>query len=111
VIWAIVVVFMLSFVAMWALDQFPQQRMLCALGRYLAALVGFQLLLGAFAFFVVVMIGGKTGIWSWLIPSLHVLVGALILACTVVMTALSYRVLQPDAGSVDIRGAAGVAIQ
>jgi cytochrome c oxidase assembly protein subunit 15 len=109
ILWAIAVVFVLSWVALWALDQFPQQKMLCALGRYLAALVGVQLLLGAFSFFVVVMIKAQTGLFSWLVPSAHVVVAALILACSVVMTALSYRVLQPVVEGEEMK-AAGVAI-
>ena len=56
------------------------------------------------------MIKAQTGLWSWLVPSAHVVVGAFILACSVVMTALSYRVLQPATEGAEMEPARGMAI-
>ena len=93
-IWAAVVILLLSFTALWALEQYGSVQMLARLGRALVALIATQMFLGGAAFLVVVM-GGSWPAWvEWAVPSLHVVAGALLLACMVALTLCSFRVLR-----------------
>jgi cytochrome c oxidase assembly protein subunit 15 len=95
VLWAMVVILMLSWAAMWALEQYPHQALLAKLGRAMAVLVGLQMVLGGLAFLVTVMGGEWPATLRWAAPSAHVLVGAMLLACSLLMTLSSRRLLQP----------------
>lgn len=94
VLGAIVVTFLLGWMAMCVIGQHPGRNLLAGLGRALAILLVFQLLLGGAAFTVTVM-GGK---WSpfvqWALPSAHVAVGGLLLACSVLVTASTFHPLR-----------------
>lgn len=94
-IWAAVVILMLSFVALWAIEQFGEATLFSRLGRLVAALVALQLFLGGGAFLVTVISTKWPKFILWSVPSAHVVVGALLLACMVVLTLCSYRVLHP----------------
>jgi len=91
VLWAVVVILVLSWVAMWALEQYPHLALLAKLGRILAVLVGLQMILGGLAFLVTVMGGDWPATVRWAAPSAHVLVGAMLLACILLMTLSSRR--------------------
>ena len=94
-LWAVVVILVLSWAAMWALEQYPHLALLAKLGRMLAVLVGLQMILGGLAFLVTVMGGDWPATVRWAAPSAHVLVGAMLLACILLMTIGSRRLLQP----------------
>ncbi len=94
-IWAAVVILLLCFVAMWAIDHFGSIRMISALGKALVTLIGVQMFLGGGALLVKVMGGSWPALIAWSVPSAHVVVGALLLACMVVLTLCAYRVLAP----------------
>ena len=85
-LWAVVVILVLSWAAMWALEQYPHLALLAKLGRMLAVLVGLQMILGGLAFLVTVMGGDWPVTLRWAAPSAHVLIGAMLLACVLLMT-------------------------
>ncbi len=97
VLWAVVVILVLSWTAMWALEQYPHVALISKLGRWLAVLVGLQMILGGLAFLVTVMDGDWPLTLLWAAPSAHVLVGAMLLACVLMMTLCSRRLLRPVA--------------
>ena len=97
VLWAVVVILVLSWLAMWVLEQCPHLALLTKLGRALAVLVGLQVILGGFAFLVTVMGGDWPATLRWAAPSAHVAVGAMLLACTLLMSLSSRRLLRPTA--------------
>lgn len=94
IFWAVVVTFMIGWLAMWLMGIDRHRHILRTLGRVLAVLMTVQLLLGG-ATFVVTVIGGN---WSdfvvWVVPSLHTAVGALMLVCTVLITISGYQFLR-----------------
>ncbi len=92
---AVVVILILSWMAMWTLEQYPHVPLLVKLGRWLAVLVGLQMILGGLAFLVTVMGGHWFAMLRWAAPSAHVAVGALLLACVLLMTLGSRRLLRP----------------
>ncbi len=94
-VWAVVVILVLSWIAMWTLEQYPGRRLLSPLGKLLAALIGLQMLLGGLAFLVTVMGGQWPATVNWAIPSAHVLVGAVLLGCMLALTLSSYHTLRP----------------
>jgi cytochrome c oxidase assembly protein subunit 15 len=98
-IWACVVILLLSFIALWALERYGEVRMFARLGRGLVALTGVQLFLGGAAFLVTVLGSGWPAVVEWAAPSAHVVVGAMLLACTAVLTLCSFRVLRPSAAA------------
>ena len=95
VLWAIVVILIISWVAMWTLEQYKSVRPLVALGKWLAVLIAAQMILGGLAFLVKVMGVEWPGVAVWMAPTAHVAVGALIFGCTVLMTICGFRMLQP----------------
>jgi cytochrome c oxidase assembly protein subunit 15 len=108
VLWAVVVILVLSWAAMWALEQYPHLALLAKLGRWLAVLVGLQMIFGGLAFLVTVMGGDWPVTLRWTAPSAHVLVGAMLLACVLMMTLSSRRLLRPieDPARASLRAAA-----
>lgn len=92
---AVVVILVLCWAAMWALEQYPHLPLLAKMGRWLAVLVGLQMILGGLAFLVTVMGGDWPATLRWAAPSAHVLVGAMLLACILLMTLSSRRLLHP----------------
>lgn len=88
---AVAVIILLSWIAMWTLEQYPHHPLLLKLGRLLAALIGTQMVLGGLAFLIVVMGAGVGDTLRWVIPGAHVIVGALLLACTAAMMVCSLQ--------------------
>lgn len=95
VLWAVIVILVLSWAAMWTLEQYPHLTLLVRFGRMLAVLVGLQMMLGGLAFLVTVMEGDWPATVQWAAPSAHVLVGAMLLACILLMNVVSRRLLRP----------------
>ncbi len=110
---AVVVILVLSWLAMWVMEQYGESALLLRLGRTLALLIGLQMILGGFSFLVTVMGVNASGFVGWALPSTHVLVGAMILACVLSLTMAGYRVLrEADATALqtDARSAAATSL-
>lgn len=100
VLWALVVFMILSWLTMWALEQYPRLQPLSFLGKSLAVLIAAQMVLGGAAFLVKVMGGNWPGWIATLAPTAHVAVGALMLACTGLLTVAAFVRLAPMADAV-----------
>jgi len=98
-VWAVVVILVLSWLAFWTLEQYSGQRLLAPLGKLLAVLIGVQVLLGGLAFLVTVMGGAWPATLQWAAPSAHVVVGAMMLACVLALTLSAYHVLRGAEGA------------
>jgi cytochrome c oxidase assembly protein subunit 15 len=95
--WAVVVVLMIGWVAMWVLAQPASLRPLVRFGWTLAALTVMQLMLGGAALVVTVMGGWRGGVIAWAIPSAHTAVGALLLATLAMTTLAAFRLQRAPA--------------
>ncbi|RME40642.1 MAG: hypothetical protein D6788_02890 [Planctomycetota bacterium] len=95
VFWAVVVLFIGGWIVMWVLSVSRERTVLSNLGRLFAALLAGQLLLGAGAYVVTILAVNVSRQLRWLVPSLHVLVGALVLVCSVLLTLCAFRFLEP----------------
>lgn len=97
ILWAIVVAFVLGWIALWLMGHDGGRSTLARLGRIIAALTAVQLLLGGLTFVVTTMMGTATSpLMEWLIPTVHSAVGALILAFMVLTTACTHRMVSPE---------------
>jgi len=96
-IWAAVTILMLGVLTFWILEHYEGVPMLAWLGRALVLLIGVQIFLGGGALLVTVMGQNWPKFIDWSVPSAHVVVGAILLACTVVITLCGYKVLRPAA--------------
>jgi len=96
---AVIVVCLAAWLSMWVIGRFPTGSLPNTLGRIVLVLVTVQLFLGVGAY-VATQIPGFGGgePWgrtvAWLLPSLHVLVGALLLAATVGLSVSLPRTLR-----------------
>ncbi|MBI1824862.1 MAG: COX15/CtaA family protein [Planctomycetes bacterium] len=88
---AAVVIGLLGWISMWVIEQYAGSPLLLRLGRWLAALIGLQLMLGGFAFLVVVMEADLGTTLRWLVPAGHAAVGALLFGC---LTSLYFGALR-----------------
>jgi len=94
-VWAVVVICVLGWLAMWIMEQYPNRPLFPTLGKAVAALVGLQMLLGGLALLVVMMGSEGSAFLKWAAPSAHVLVGAVLLACVLLLTLCSHKLLRP----------------
>lgn len=94
VFWAMVVTFVLGWLAAWTAGLKSAAPLTGTFGAMVGVLMIVQLLLGGGAF-VVTMMGGveKTSI-LFAVPTAHVAVGALLLAATLLLTMLCFRTLR-----------------
>lgn len=94
-IWAVVVIVMLGWLTMWVMEQYPNRPLFPILGKMLAVLLAVQLVLGGMAL-LVVMVGNEfSEFLKWAAPSAHVLVGAMLLACVLLITLCAHKLLCP----------------
>lgn len=105
-LWAVVVVLMVGWVAMWVIAQPASLRPLVALGWSLAILIILQLMLGGVTLIVTVMGGWQGGAVVWAVPSAHTAVGALLLATLVMTTLAAYRLERAPQAAGDARSKA-----
>lgn len=103
VLWAIVVVFVIGWSAMWVLGQFPGDRLVTPAARALGILGAIQLILGGAAWLVTLGPDTQMGALTWIAPTAHVAVGALVLVSSVLLTIGVYRVA--PAGESSLRAA------
>lgn len=98
VFWAMVVTFAIGWMAAWIPGHKMTDATLIRLGQALAALMVVQLLLGGAAFVVSVMGGMASSSAMWAVPTLHVAVGALLLANAILLSLYVHRVVRPVLG-------------
>ncbi|MCH8148801.1 MAG: hypothetical protein IH987_12515, partial [Planctomycetes bacterium] len=79
-----------GWIATRVVGQFSADHLLGLLGRVVAILLIIQLLLGGLAFFATRMKQGPS-LLATFAPSAHVVIGALLLACLVSLTVVSYK--------------------
>lgn len=91
VIWAIVVVFFIGWTSMWVAGHGFGNRLLLRLAQTLGLLAAAQLFLGGFAWLVTMAGTAWSELATWLVPTLHVGVGALVLVNAVLLTAAVFR--------------------
>ncbi len=110
VLWAIVVSLMIGWIAMWIMGSYAGPRVLVRLAQAVGVLMVVQLMLGGMAFVVVSTGVSHSALLQWALPSAHVLVGALLLASTVLLTVCAYQMLRWEAEPRGVRMATPVAV-
>lgn len=112
VLGAIVSTFLLGWMAMGLLawhpcgERLPGRHPFTWLGRAMAVLLVLQLFLGGAAFTVTLMGGRWSPFVQWVVPSVHVAVGAVLLAGAALVTMIMYRPFRP---AVEVGGDAATA--
>lgn len=96
VIGAILIVFLLGLVVMWTLGDFGARRGLALPAKVLGALIGVQVMLGIGSWMVTAGMDDRftPTLAQWLPPTAHVVVGACMLATSVLLTANAYRLVR-----------------
>lgn len=102
IFWAIVVCFLIGWIAMWVIGQQAGGPLLRRLAQACGGLMVAQLLLGGSTFLVTTMGISSSPLLTWAVPSAHVATGALLLADLVLLTLCTYRML-PSRVDVDNR--------
>ncbi|MFQ5591076.1 MAG: hypothetical protein ACE5HE_07940 [Phycisphaerae bacterium] len=91
--WALVVVLLVGWVAMWVMAQYSDHSLLAALGRVVAILIVAQLLTGGLTLVVTLGNVSVADIVRWVVPSVHVCLGALLLVASLLLTMCVHRFL------------------
>ena len=94
VLGAIVIMLLLSCVVMWVTGEYQDRVLLFKPVKHLGLLLMLQLMLGVGSFVVTMDsdAGRPASFWEWVVPSVHVATGALILAVSVVLAIGGFRV-------------------
>jgi len=95
VLWAVVSSLLVGWTVLWVIGNYPNRDIVETMGWMVGLLMAAQLMLGGVALVVTVMGGTQNAMVAWLIPTLHVAVGALVLACSTLLTLCAYRMLRP----------------
>ncbi len=91
VVWAIIVMMLVTWLAMWILSEFAGHRLFEPLAKSVAIIMVIQLMLGGATLLITVLGRFDAPFVRWAVPSAHVAGGALLLACTFLLTLSSYR--------------------
>jgi len=91
----IVVAFVVGWATLWIMAQHAEEQLLVRLVQIIAVLLSIQIVLGAFTFVVTFMPSYSASVFVWLVPSLHVGMGALLLAGSMVLVIAVYHRLVP----------------
>ncbi len=94
-VWLVVVCVSIGWLTLWIMGAHPGRRLLVGLTKTLAILLTVQLVLGSLAFMVTTMPKYWSPTMIWLVPSGHVALGAMILACSVMVAATAVRQFAP----------------
>jgi len=94
---AVLTTLLVGWVVLWVIGNYPGRGLIEMLGWALGVLMTIQLLLGGTALIVTYMAPAPGGSLYWVIPSAHVAVGAMVLACSVMLTLTVHRLLNKDA--------------
>lgn len=95
-LWAMIVALVVGWVVLWLIGQHPFSHVIGKLAWGLGGLTACQLLLGGAAWIFTVMGRAPSPLLEWFIPSLHVVVGALILALTVLLSMCSFHMFRRE---------------
>lgn len=109
-LWAVVVGIFVGWVVLWVIGQYPGGDWIETLGWSMGGLMALQLALGGVAWAMTASGPLAPSTWVWAIPTLHVAVGALLLASSVLMTMASFRFFRAPMGGVDSARDAQVAM-
>jgi cytochrome c oxidase assembly protein subunit 15 len=94
-VWAIVSSLLVGWTVLWVIGNYPHRDILETFGWLLGLLMASQLLLGGVALVVTRLGATSSALLTWLIPTAHVAVGALVLVCSTLLTLCSFRMLRP----------------
>lgn len=108
-LWAVVVALLVGWIVLWVIGQYPGGDWLEVLGWSMGGLMTFQLALGGVAWAMTASGPLPQSAWVWAVPTLHVAVGALLLAASLLMTMGCFRYFRPPLGSDRSIGKAQVA--
>lgn len=97
VLWAMPVIFVNGWLAMWVIGLGRPFATAGTLAKIMGALTVVQLMLGGLAWLVTMTGLAGTGWMTWVVPSAHVGVGALLLATLVVLSSLLNRMVRMPA--------------
>jgi len=93
---AVAVSLLVGWVVLWVIGNYPDRDLVELLGWLLGLTMVLQLVFGGVALVVTYMAPAPRGVLYWLVPSAHVAVGTLLLACSVLLTLCLHRRKQPD---------------
>jgi cytochrome c oxidase assembly protein subunit 15 len=108
--WAVVTLLSVGWLATWAAGLPEQLETVAKLGKLLGVLAMVQLLLGGGAFVLAIGAGAQAGAVTWLIPSAHVAVGALLFVCVILVTISVRRFVAADPMADDSSGRTRLAV-
>jgi hypothetical protein len=94
-LWAVVVSLIAGWIVVWVIGLSRGRNLLETLGWVLGGLMVLQLLLGGLAWTATLAGGLGSPMLRWALPSAHVAVGALLLACFTMLTLAALHFLQP----------------
>lgn len=97
-IWLIVVCFSIGWMTLWVMGRHHHRRFLVQMTQFLAILLTIQLFFGSITFMIRTMNMDISDPWYWLVPSVHLGLGALILAGSVSVAGVACRVLALPVG-------------
>ena len=89
-LWAVFISLIVGWIAMWVVGQFGADHLLGLFGRMVAILLIIQLLVGGLTFVATRLMQGPS-LLATFAPTAHVALGALLLACIVSLTFVSYK--------------------
>lgn len=92
-VWLIIVCFAIGWMTLWVMGRHHRQRFLVQMTQYLAILLTVQLFFGSLTFMIRTMNLSIGDPWSWLVPSVHLGMGALILGASFAVAGVARRVL------------------
>lgn len=94
-LWAVVVALIAGWIVVWVIGVCRGRNLLETLGWILGGLMITQLLLGGLTWIATLAGGFGSPLAQWALPSAHVAVGALLLACTTLMMLSAFHLVQP----------------
>jgi heme a synthase len=93
-LWAVVSAVLVGWVVLWVIGNHPGRDLVETLGWMLGGFMVVQFALGGVALIVVHLAPAPNSFVYWAVPSAHVAVGALLLACSALLTLCAYRMLR-----------------
>lgn len=95
-LWAVASSLLVGWLVLWVIGNHPRRDLIEMLGWSLGLLMVIQLMVGGVALIVTYMAIGPRGALYWVVPSIHVAVGALVLASSLLLTLSVHRMYKTD---------------
>lgn len=102
-LFAVLIVFLVGWLVMWTAGQFPRRGIVRIPSTTLGGLTALQLMLGGLAWLNTMAPASSGNLWTWLVPTMHVAVGSLILVSSVLLTIGLFDQVRPDAANAPVR--------